>query len=122
MARGSQHPGVFIMRFVRVLAVLALVAAPALADDKEKGDKKVAPALNFKMKDIDGKDVELSKLQGKVVMFVNVASKCGLTPQYESLQALHDKYAKDGLAAAQKQKNRDLEGHFKELMDAAQRK
>jgi glutathione peroxidase len=97
MARGSQHPGVFIMRFVRVIAVLAFVAAPALADDKEKGDKKVAPALNFKMKDIDGKDVELSKLQGKVVMFVNVASKCGLTPQYEALQQLHDKYAKDGL-------------------------
>ncbi len=85
------------MRFVRVIAVLAFVAAPALADDKEKGDKKVAPALNFKMKDIDGKDVELSKLQGKVVMFVNVASKCGLTPQYEALQQLHDKYAKDGL-------------------------
>jgi glutathione peroxidase len=85
------------MRFVRVIAVLAFATAPALADDKEKGDTKVAPVLNFKMKGIDGKDVELSKLQGKVVMFVNVASKCGLTPQYDALEKLHEKYSKDGL-------------------------
>jgi glutathione peroxidase len=50
------------------------------------------------MKTLDGKDVDLSKYQGKVVMFVNVASECGLTPQYKGLQALHDKYGKDGLA------------------------
>jgi glutathione peroxidase len=56
-----------------------------------------APALNFKMKDIDGKEVDLQKYKGKVVMFVNVASKCGLTPQYKALQALHDKYADKGL-------------------------
>jgi glutathione peroxidase len=56
-----------------------------------------APALNFKMKDIDGKEVDLNKYKGKVVMFVNVASKCGLTPQYKALQALHDKYADKGL-------------------------
>src|SRR5262249_24841379 len=57
----------------------------------------VPAALNFKMKDIDGKELNLSKFQGKVVMFVNVASKCGLTPQYEQLQELHDKYGKKGL-------------------------
>jgi glutathione peroxidase len=85
------------MRFVQVMALLALLTAPAQADDKEQGDKKVAPVLNFKMKGIDGKDVELSKLQGKVVMFVNVASKCGLTPQYEALEKLHEKYSKEGL-------------------------
>ncbi len=54
-------------------------------------------ALNFKMKSLDGKQVDLSKFRGKVVMIVNVASKCGLTPQYKQLQALHDKYEKDGL-------------------------
>ena len=54
--------------------------------------------LEFKLKDIDGKDVDLSKYKGKVVLMVNVASKCGLTPQYEQLQALHDKYAEKGLA------------------------
>ena len=43
-----------------------------------------------------GKDVKLSKYKGKVILFVNVASKCGLTPQYDALQALNDKYAKEG--------------------------
>src|SRR2546426_12570973 len=50
------------------------------------------------MKGIDGKEVDLAKYKGKVVLFVNVASECGYTKQYKTLQALHDKYAKDGLA------------------------
>lgn len=55
------------------------------------------PALDFTMKDIDGRDVHLAKYAGKVVLIVNVASECGLTPQYKALQALHDKHAGDGL-------------------------
>ena len=55
-------------------------------------------ALNFKMNSLDGKEVDLSKYDGKVVLIVNVASKCGLTPQYEQLQALHKKYSEKGLA------------------------
>ena len=50
----------------------------------------------FAMKDIDGKDVKLDAYKGKVVMIVNTASKCGLTPQYEGLQALYDKYKDKG--------------------------
>jgi glutathione peroxidase len=54
--------------------------------------------LDFKMKDIDGKEVDLAKTcKGKVVLIVNVASKCGLTPQYEELQKLYDTYSKRGL-------------------------
>ena len=50
------------------------------------------------MKSIDGKPVKLSKYAGKVVLIVNVASECGLTDQYEQLQALHQAFGKEGLA------------------------
>ncbi len=41
---------------------------------------------DFKVTDIDGKEFDMAQLKGKKVMIVNVASKCGLTPQYEQLQ------------------------------------
>jgi glutathione peroxidase len=78
--------------------VLALAAQTATAADAPPPAKaKVAPVLSFKMQGIDGKQVDLAKLQGKVVMIVNVASECGLTKQYKGLQKLYDKYSKDGL-------------------------
>lgn len=46
----------------------------------------------FKVKDINGEEFDMSSLKGKKVLIVNVASKCGLTPQYEQLQELYDKY------------------------------
>jgi len=49
----------------------------------------------FTVTDINGKDFKLSKLKGKKVMIVNVASKCGLTPQYEQLQSLYETYGPD---------------------------
>lgn len=84
---------------IKFLALAALVLLPmvAVADKDENKDEKKPTALGFKMKSLDGKDVDLSKYKGKVVMFVNVASKCGLTPQYEQLQKLHADYAEKGL-------------------------
>ena len=75
---------------VLTVGVLALSITTAAAADKPA-------ALDFKMKSLDGKEVDLGDYRGKVVMIVNVASKCGLTPQYKQLQALYEKHAKDGL-------------------------
>lgn len=50
---------------------------------------------DFTVKDIDGKDFALEQLKGKKVLVVNVASKCGLTPQYEGLQKLYETYKDD---------------------------
>jgi glutathione peroxidase len=46
----------------------------------------------FKVKSLDGETIDFSKYKGKKVMVVNVASKCGFTPQYGELEELHEKY------------------------------
>jgi glutathione peroxidase len=80
-----------------LLAVVGLTGCAA-SQATEKDSTEMSKPLSFTMKSLDGKDVELSQYEGKVVLIVNVASKCGLTPQYDELQALHEKYAEDGLA------------------------
>jgi glutathione peroxidase len=51
---------------------------------------------DYTLNSIDGKPTPLSQFKGKVVMLVNVASRCGFTPQYEGLEALYKKYADQG--------------------------
>jgi glutathione peroxidase len=50
---------------------------------------------DFTVKTIEGNELSLLQFKGKKVMIVNVASQCGLTPQYEKLQKLYEKYGKD---------------------------
>lgn len=92
------------MKVARVIALALVVPAPGLVGAEAaprsptEKPKAVAPALDFTVKDIDGKDVHLGTYQGKVLLVVNVASQCGLTErQYPRLQALYEKYRKRGL-------------------------
>lgn len=72
------------------------VVKPPTAQPATAKDGQPAGPLDFTVKDINGHDVNLSQYKGKVVMIVNVASKCGYTPQYEQLEAVYKKYADRG--------------------------
>ncbi len=54
--------------------------------------------LEHSMKRLDGRDETLDTYRGNVLLFVNVASKCGLTPQYTGLQQLYDRYHEKGFS------------------------
>lgn len=79
-----------------LVITLSLVAWPGFSEDIVAPSKKVSPALDFKVRNIKGEEVFLGDYQGSVLLIVNTASKCGLTPQYEELEALYKKYKDQG--------------------------
>jgi glutathione peroxidase len=87
-------------KFAASVVVGVLVMSRAVSAEDQAADKsasKPAAALNFKVQSLEGKEVDLAQYQGKVVLVVNVASKCGLTPQYKALESLYKKYNGQGL-------------------------
>jgi glutathione peroxidase len=86
----------------RAVRLLSFVVAGALVMNfvaRAASVEKTSTPLNQTMKTLEGEDVNLAdKYRGKVVLLVNVASKCGNTPQYKPLEGLHEKYAGHGLA------------------------
>lgn len=75
------------MRITLILFLLLTAYSHAGAQTKSFFD--------FTVQDIDGKDISLKSLEGKKVLVVNVASKCGYTPQYADLQKLYETYGPD---------------------------
>lgn len=86
-----------MFRLIVLFSVAVVVCIGlSLAWDADPASAAGPSIYDYKVKDIDGKDVKLKKYKGSVVMVVNTASKCGYTPQYESLQATYDKYSDKG--------------------------
>ena len=75
------------LTFTVFLSIFGIVASKPADDAKPK-----QPFYGFKMTSIDGEAIDFSKYKGKKVMLVNVASKCGFTPQYAELEQLHEQY------------------------------
>ena len=72
----------------KLALILSLIIFTSLAYSQKS-------LYDFKVKDIDGKEFDLSSLKGKKVLIVNTASKCGFTPQYKQLEAIYEAYGGD---------------------------
>jgi glutathione peroxidase len=75
----------------KIILALVLCAASSLMATPAKS------IYDFTMRSIDGQQVSLSSYRGKVVLLVNVASRCGFTPQYAALEAVYERYKDRGL-------------------------
>jgi len=85
-------------KIITLTVIVAMLSTILIAKKNSKEGKMEQKSIyDFTVKSIDGKDVKMSDYKGKVLLIVNVASKCGFTPQYKGLEELYRKYQKDGL-------------------------
>lgn len=80
-----------------LLLLFVNIQAPYAQKQTGTGVSNGQSIYNFTVTDIDGKPVKLDRYKGKVLLIVNVASKCGFTPQYEGLQEVYLEYKDKGL-------------------------
>ena len=81
-----------------ILPAIALFFCVPRVVSADEPAKKPASVLDFQVRDIDGKPVDLSRYKGEVLLIVNTASQCGYTPQYEGLESIYKKYKSRGFA------------------------
>ena len=77
---------------ILTLAFLATTLILFTSISKTKPEKKMSSIYNIKINNIDGSPIDLNTYRGKFILFVNVASECGFTGQYEDLQKLYETY------------------------------
>jgi len=86
------------MEMLTLLVPMLLGCQTSALEPAMEPKESAATIYDFKTADIDGKPVDLKKYKGKVLLVVNVASKCGLTPQYNGLEKLQKQYASKGFS------------------------
>ncbi|QHT69206.1 glutathione peroxidase [Rhodocytophaga rosea] len=82
----------FSFSFLMLIAGIGLLYKTSTTDAVNMGEKPKQSFYDFKLNSIEGKPIDFKKYKGKKVLLVNVASKCGFTPQYGELEELHEKY------------------------------
>lgn len=86
---GNANFKLYVMKILLTALLTTLFMVPNLTND--------VSIYEFPVTDIDGNELKLEDYKGKVLMIVNVASKCGYTPQYEGLQKIYEEFKDQGL-------------------------
>lgn len=78
--------------FSFIILGIGLILLYSFYSSKEVLEQSTSPIYEISINSLDGDPIDLETFKGKNILFVNVASECGFTPQYEDLQTLHENY------------------------------